>query len=116
MKSHFNQFTLIIFVALAAMITACNGSADENEMAIAVALTQTAVSSAQPTAELPATPMLSDTEATVPPPPAIETTQATDAADPIAPATEPAAEPTAEVIENIDVTDWYAPVGTFPFP
>ena len=63
MKSQFNQLTIIVLVAFVAMITTCSGGADENEVAIAVALTQTAVSSA-PAAE-----------ATIaPPPPAIEPT------------------------------------------
>jgi len=49
MKSQFNRLTIIAFVALATMITACNGGANENEAAIAVTLTQTAVSSAPST-------------------------------------------------------------------
>ncbi len=87
MKSQFNQLTIIVLVALATMITACNGGADENEVAIAVALTQTAVSSAQPTVELP--PPAIDSTA-----PAVEQIE-TAVSTPI-PAIEPTAAPTAE--------------------
>jgi len=83
--------TWIIIILLAALLVACGGdeTVDDNSVAIAAALTQTAVAQeAEPAV----------TEATIPAPSAIESTPTpVDDAEPIAPTAETATNPIAEL-------------------